>query len=71
MRILVLDPIIVVVIAGSEATTSPFKLHDMVSGKSPRLTLQVNWTNSPSLTASRPKEKGEIIGISEKNIFWG
>ena len=63
---LVLVPIMVVVIAGSELMMSPFKLHVTFKGSSPLFTLHVTWTNSPSFTASSPNENGTICGGSEK-----
>ena len=65
IKILVLTPIMVVVIAGSEEIVSPSKLHETERGKSPRLTLHVTCTNSPSSTESMPKENGVIRGGSE------
>ena len=56
----------VVVIAGSDDITSPFRLQVMDMGKSPLLTAQVSCANSPSFTISTPKEKGTIIGGSKK-----
>ncbi len=66
MRILVLWPTIVVVISGSEDTSSPFKLHVILSGLSPDLILHVTCTNSPSLAVSSPNENGVIVGGTER-----
>ena len=68
IKMLVLTPIKVVVMAGSEEIVSPSKLHETESGKSPRLTLHVTCTNSPSSTESMPKENGVIRGGSEISI---
>ena len=65
---LVLEPIIVVVMAGSDDMISPFKLQEMVNGMSPLLILHVTCTNSPSFTASSPKSKGAITGFSANQI---
>ena len=70
IKILVRVPIMVVVMAGSEEMVSPSKLQETERGRSPRLTLQVTWTNSPSLTESMPNEKGVITGGSENHTWY-
>jgi hypothetical protein len=62
---LVRVPIIEVVIEGSEDMTSPLRLQETVNGSSPRRTLQVTWTKSPSFDISLPKVNGTILGGSE------
>ena len=64
----VLLPIAVVVIAGSEETTSPWRDHDILRGSSPRIIEHVIWAKLPSSTVSDAKLKGPICGGSGKNI---
>ena len=65
ISMLVLVPIMVVVIEGSEEIKSPFSDHEIRSGSSPFCTKQISWTMSPSFVGSVPKENGTILGGSE------
>ena len=69
---LVLAPIIVVVIEGSEEIKSPLSDHEIRSGSSPFCTKQISCAMSPSFTGSVPKVNGTILGGSEtekKDIY--
>ena len=68
IRIEVLLPIAVVVIAGSDETTSPWSDHVILRGSSPRIIEQVIWAKLPSSTVSDAKLKGPIWGGSNKKI---
>ena len=63
---LILSPIIVVVIVGSEDMISPFRLQVMDRGASPLDTRHVSWADFPSLTTLKPKENGTSSGGSAK-----
>ena len=61
---LICVPIMEVVKAGSEETTSPFRLQVIETGLSPLLILHIITEVSPSLTGASPNEKGTISGGS-------
>ena len=72
ISMLVLAPIIVVVIEGSEEIKSPLSDHEIRSGSSPFCTKQISCAMSPSFTGSVPKVNGTILGGSEtekKDIY--
>ena len=53
-----------VVKPGSEEILSPFKAQESVNGSSPIRTIQTSCANSPSLTTSVPKVRGNKTGGS-------
>ena len=57
-------PIGVVRMPSSEVIFDPWKDHEMVSGSSPRRTMQDTWAKSPSLITEAPNERGNISGGS-------
>ena len=61
---LVRVPIMVVDNKGPELITSPFKLQEIVIGKSPCDTTHESWAKAPESTTGVPKEKGTILGGS-------
>ena len=58
-------PSMVVVMLGPEFSSWPLRLQVMVMGMSPWDTTQVNWAKAPESMASRPKEKGTMLGGSK------
>ena len=69
VKMLAWVPSMVVVRAGSDETTSPFRLQVIETGLSPFLMLHIIMAVSPWLTAASPKENGTISGGSANKTF--